>query len=177
MSKEKWQAGAAPLGLYFSFLAKLFAGAMGQKLSDIDLDKYFRVLVVVEQSKETLTQQNLSDYFKTSKVSMVRIIDHLTKKKYLRRKTNAKDRREHFLILTEKSKRELPLIKHALHELEASALQGFSEDQKKQFFQFLEQIYINMSELPSQDIFVNYDKVETKPLLRKKISVVDTAEG
>jgi uncharacterized membrane protein YoaT (DUF817 family) len=82
---EKWKACIAPLGLYFSFLTKHFVGAMIQKMSHIDLDKYFRVLVVVEQS-ETLTQQNLSDCFKTIKVSMVRIIDYLTREGYLRRK-------------------------------------------------------------------------------------------
>jgi DNA-binding MarR family transcriptional regulator len=134
------------------------------------------VLVVVEQSKEKLTQQNLSDYFKTSKVSMVRIIDYLAKKGYLRRKVNAKDRREHFLVLTEKSKRELPLIKDTLREVEASALQGFSEEEKQQFFQFLEQIYINLSKLPAEDIFVNYEKVKERPKKLKKLSVADTAE-
>jgi DNA-binding MarR family transcriptional regulator len=121
---DKWKACIAPLGLYFSFLTKHFVGALVQKMSHIDLDKYFRVLVVVEQSNETLTQQNLSDYFKTSKVSMVRIIDYLTKKGYLRRKVNSKDRREHFLILTEKARRELPLIKQTLLEVEEIALQG-----------------------------------------------------
>src|SRR5687768_13043789 len=135
MSKEKWKAGIAPLGLYFSFLTKHFAGAMVRKLSHIDLDKYFRILVVLEQAGGTFTQQNLSDHFKTNKASVVRIVDHLSKKGYVRRRVNAKDRREHFLILTEKAKSELPAIKEALCEMEQHALKGFTEDQKHLFFQ------------------------------------------
>ncbi len=175
MTKEKWQEGTAPLGLYFSFLTKVFVGATAQRLSQIDLDKYFRVLIVIEQ-QGSFTQQNLSDYFKTSKVSMVRIIDYLTKKGYLRRKVNAKDRRAHFLILTEKAKKELPGIKQALCELEQYALKGFSEEQKTVFFQCLEQIYVNMSGLPSEDIFVNCEKVKSKTRKTKKIQAVAVTE-
>lgn len=159
MDKEKWQGSTAPLGLYFSFLTKYFAGAMVKKMSPIDLDKYFRVLVVVEQSKETITQQKLSDYFKTNKVSMVRIVDYLTRTGYLQRKVNMKDRREHFLILTGKAKLELPFIKQTLLEIEASAFHNFTDEQRTQFFQFLEKIYMNVSELPAEEIFVVYEKV------------------
>lgn len=176
MMKEKWQEGAAPLGLYFSFLTKVFVGATTQKLSHIDLDKYFRVLMVVEQ-QGSFTQQNLSDYFKINKASMVRIIDYLTKKGYLRRKVNVKDRREHFLILTEKAKRELPEIKQALFELEQNAFKGFTEEQKTHFFQCLEQIYVNMSGLPAEDIFVNCEKIkQKKPKKGNKPQVVAMAE-
>jgi DNA-binding MarR family transcriptional regulator len=176
MDKEKWQSGTAPLGLYFSLLAKYFAGATVKKMSHIDLDKYFRVLVAVEQSKETITQQKLSNYFKTSKVSMVRIIDYLTGKGYLHRSVNTKDRREHFLILTEKAKKELPLIKQTLADVEASALQNFTEEQKLQFFQYLEKIYMNMSELPAEDLFVVYQKVGKKENQSANVSIEDAVE-
>lgn len=158
MAKNEWQKGVAPLGLYFSFLTKRFVGTLVQKLSHIGLDKYFITLVVIEQSGETFTQQNLADYFKINKASMVRIIDYLTKKGFLRRKTNVKDRREHFLILTDKAKKVLPDIKLALKELDQVALNGFTQEQKIQFFQLLEQVYVNMSELPSEDVFLNFMK-------------------
>jgi DNA-binding MarR family transcriptional regulator len=168
---EKWKVGIAPLGLYFSFLNKHFAGVMVQKMSHIDLDKYFRVLVVIEQSQETFTQQRLSDYFKTSKVSMVRIIDHLTDKGYLRRKVNTKDRREHFLILTAKAQQELPLIRQALQEIEASALKGFTEEQKEQFFQLMDKVHTNITQLASEELFISYEKVEKKTRTTAKPSV------
>ena len=176
MSKEKWKASIAPLGLYFTFLTKQCSGAMVQKMSQVDLDKYFRVLVVVEQSNETFTQQNLSDYFKINKVSMVRIIDHLTRKGYLLRKVNTKDRREHFLILTEKAKQELPLIKKTLLEVESSALQNFTEDQKTQFFQLLEKAYTNMSEHSAEDLLVEYTKVGEQTTRSAKLPIEDTVE-
>lgn len=159
MNKEKWQTGIAPLGLYFSFLTKHFAGAMVQKLSHIDLDRYFRVLVVIEQAGSGFTQQKLSDHFKINKASVVRIIDHLGRKGYVRRKVNRKDRREYFLVLTEKAKKELPAIKDALFELEQSAFKGFSNEQKNLFFQLLEQVYVNMSDLPAEEVFINYEKM------------------
>lgn len=159
MNKEKWQTSIAPLGLYFSFLTKHFAGAMVQKLSEIDLDKYFRVLVVIEQAGSNFTQQNLSDHFKINKASVVRIVDHLARKGYVRRKVNKKDRREYFLVLTEKAKKELPAIKEALCELEQSAFKGFTEEQKALFFQLLEQVYVNMSSLPAEEVFISCEKL------------------
>jgi hypothetical protein len=47
-----------------------------------------------------------------------------------------------------------------LLEVEERALQGFTDEQKEQFFQMLEQIYVNMSQLPSEDIFLNCEKVK-----------------
>jgi DNA-binding MarR family transcriptional regulator len=132
---------------------------MEQKLSHIDLDKYFRILVVIEQAGSSFTQQNLSDHFKVNKASVVRIVDHLAKKGYVRRKVNSRDRREYFLILTEKAKNELPAIKEALCELEKNAFKGFTEEQKQMFFQLLDQIYVNMSELPVEEVLLKYKKV------------------
>ncbi|QHT69306.1 MarR family transcriptional regulator [Rhodocytophaga rosea] len=168
MSKEKWKEGVAPLGLYFSFLTKHFAGAMVQKLSHIDLDKYFRILVVLEQADATFTQQNLSDHFKTNKASVVRIVDHLAKKGYVRRRVNNKDRREHLLILTEKAKNELPAIKEALCELEKNAFKGFTDEQKQIFFQLLDQIYVNMSDLPVEEAAIKYGKITPSATSKRK---------
>jgi MarR family transcriptional regulator, transcriptional regulator for hemolysin len=177
MSKDKWQGSTAPLGIYFSLLTKYFTAAMVKKMSPIGLDKYFSVLVAVEQSRETITQQKLSEYFKTSKVSMVRIIDYLAEKDYLQRRVNTKDRREHLLILTDKAKRELPYIKQILLEIEAGALHNFTEEQKIQFFQYLEKIYYNVSKFPAEAIVVEHKQVEKKPKHPAKVLVENLLEG
>jgi MarR family transcriptional regulator, transcriptional regulator for hemolysin len=162
MSNFQWQEGDNPLGLYLSFLTKQFIGTAVKKLSHIDLDRYFRVLLVVEQSGETFTQQKLADYFKLNKASMVRIIDYLTKKGFLERRVNRQDRREHLLILTDKAKKVLPEIKQTLNRLDELALSGFTPAQKEQFFQSLEQMYTNLSKLPAEDIFLDFSQMKNK---------------
>ena len=144
-----------------------------RNLAHTDLDRYFTVLLAVEESGETLTQQNLCDYFKINKASMVRVIDHLTKKGYLQRQVNEADRREHLLILTDKAKRDLPDIKKTIKKLEETALKGFSAEQKEQFLQLLNQVYVNMAELPEENLFLKimHTKRKTKQVKKKKVVV------
>jgi DNA-binding MarR family transcriptional regulator len=168
MATYNWQEGNTSLGLYFSFLAKRFFGSLMRNLAHIDLDRYFIVLIAVEESGETFTQQNLCDCFNINKASMVRIIDYLTKKGYLQRQVNKADRREHLLILTEKAKSNLPDIKLTVKKVEETALQGFSAAQKDRFLCLLNKVYVNMAEIPEGDLFVEIVKTKRKTRHTKK---------
>lgn len=172
MATYNRREGHASLGLYFSFLTKRFFGGLMQNLAHTDLDRYFTVLIAVEESGETLTQQNLCDYFKINKASMVRVIDYLAKKGYLHRQVNEADRREHLLVLTEKAKRNLPDIKKAVKKLEETALKGFSTEQKEEFFQLLNQVYVNMAELSGEDFFLKIVKTKRKTRQPNKLKAV-----
>ncbi len=103
---------------------------------------------------------------------MVRVVDYLTKKGYLQRQENAADRREHLLVLTEKAKRNLPDIKKTVKKLEETALHGLSANQKEQFLRLLNQVYVNMAELPEEDIFLKIVKTKRKTSQPKKTKVV-----
>ena len=150
------------MSLYFGFLTKKYLGAMMSALSHVGLDRYFVVLSVIEQSGETFTQQNLADYFKIDKASVVRVVNYLTGKGFVSRQINGKDRREHFLVLTEKGRALVPEIRQSIRKLNETALQHLGPEQTKQFFSTLDLICQNLSETPADEVFLNFHRVSVR---------------
>lgn len=166
MKEQHWQDSDYPLGLYLAFLTKRFLGYLSERLSPVGLDRYFRVLVVVEQSNESFSQQNLADYFQMNKAAMVRIIDYLSAKGFLERQVNEQDRRQHFIRLTDKARKALPEIKQCIKEIHEIAFKGLNQEQKEQFFQSLKLMYGNMAGFPEEDLFLHFK--QAKNIKKKK---------
>ena len=148
----------APLSLYFSFLAKQYIGAMISTLAHVELERYFVVLLVIDQNGETFTQQNLADYFGIDKASVVRVVGYLTEKGLIRRQINSKDRREYFLVLTEKGKALVPEIRQSIQGLNETALKHLTPQQTEQFFHSLNIIRRNLSAVPSEEVRLKFQK-------------------
>jgi DNA-binding MarR family transcriptional regulator len=148
----------APLSLYFSFLAKQYIGAMISTLAHVELERYFVVLLVIDQNGETFTQQNLADYFGIDKASVVRVVGYLTEKGLIRRQVNSRDRREYFLVLTEKGKALVPDIRQSIQGLNKKALNHLTSEQTEQFFRSLNIIRQNLSEVPSEEVRLQFQK-------------------
>lgn len=144
----------------FARLSKSFLGALVRKLEGKGPDKYFSSLLLIHRSGETLTQQELADQLRVDKASMVRVIDFLAKTGFIKRKTNPEDRRKHLLQLTPKAKGVMPDIEECVKAMNEQALKGFTEKEKKQYYDMLDRIYCNLSELPSDNIFLNYTKIK-----------------
>lgn len=149
-----------PLHFIFTHLAKKYMGVLTRSLEGKGPDKYFYTLLVVNQSNETVTQQELADYYKIDKASMVRVIDTLSKQGFLRRKTNPDDRRQHLLQLTAKGKAIIPVVESAVNDLNDTALAGFTEKERKAFYVMLEKVWDNLSELPGDNFFMNFKKIK-----------------
>lgn len=154
------ESSRIPMHFLFSRLTKSYLGALVSRLEGKGPDKYFSSLLLIHRSGETLTQQELADQLKVDKASMVRVIDHLAKAGFIRRKTNPADRRQHLLQLTAKAQAIMPEIEKCVADMNAQALKGFTEKDKKQFYSMLEQVYNNLAELPSDTFFLNYTKVK-----------------
>lgn len=131
-------------------------------LSHVELERYFVVLSVIEQSGQTFTQQKLADYFQIDKASVVRVVDYLVQREVITRQVNTQDRREYFLVLTEKGKRIVPEIRQSIRQLNETAFRHFTPEQTEQFFLALDTIGQNLSEVPMDEDFLNFHPVRTK---------------
>src|ERR1700741_4491069 len=160
MAKQANLFDEMPFGRHFSVLTKMYYGALTKRLSELDIDRHYSVLIFITHCEKKCTQQFISDALRIDKASMVRVIDHLVKKGYLVRATNPADRREHWMELTAKAKKTVPVIQKEIKELNKIAMQGFTKAEKKTFMNLLPLMYENLGKQPSDRILVNYKRVK-----------------
>lgn len=161
MAKEKDLYRELPLGRHLGRLTKLYFGALTKRLEELDIDRHFSPLIVVGSTPDC-TQQFLADTLKIDKASMVRVIDYLSEKKYLERMRNPADRREFFLVLTEKGKKTLPLISRAIADLNKTSTKGLTKAETEKFLDFLCVVCKNLGSEPADEIIINFKKAKRK---------------
>jgi MarR family transcriptional regulator for hemolysin len=151
-----------PLGRSLSFLGKTYFGALTKRLEHLEVERYYSILIFIENAPEGCTQQFICDHLKIDKVSMVRILDYLIQKKFVKKVQNVNDRREYFVELTLKATKVMPEIHKGIKELNRIALNGISKEKQKEFYNNIALIYNNVKSLPAHKIFVNYKKANKK---------------
>jgi MarR family transcriptional regulator, transcriptional regulator for hemolysin len=134
-----------PLGKFLSSLGRDFLNEFITKLHHLDIERNFYALILIEEGKGKITQQELATLLDTDKVSIVRIIDYLSDNGYVNRVKVQSDRRKYGLILTNKAKKELPLIKKAMKEVTQKALKGLSEKKIEELYNTLNKIKKNLN--------------------------------
>jgi DNA-binding MarR family transcriptional regulator len=150
-----------PLGRRFGLLMRLYFGALTKQLEHLDIDRHYSILILLESSQSSCSQQYVSDLLKIDKASMVRIIDYLVKKGYIKRRVNETDRRAHQLCLTDKARKILPTIHAAIERLNERATAGLSSRQVKAFYDGLDMLTSNLADEPKHTIVVNVKKLKT----------------
>jgi DNA-binding MarR family transcriptional regulator len=150
-----------PLGRRFGLLMRLYFGALTKKLEQLDIDRHYSVLILLENAEVPHCQQSISDVLKIDKASMVRNVDYLVKKGYIKRLVNPDDRREHRLGLTDKARRTLPRIHKAIGELNSNATAGLSPKQIRAFYSMLDLLAANLANEPKNTIVVNVKKLKS----------------
>jgi DNA-binding MarR family transcriptional regulator len=151
-----------PLGRSLAILAKTYYGALTKRLEHLEIERYYSILILIEVHGNECTQQFICDALKMDKVSMVRIVDYLIEKKYVKKVVNPKDRREHFIQLSKKAVDILPAIHQAIDEVNSEALRGISKEKQKELYAHLNSIQENLAYLPSEKIYINYKKAVKK---------------
>jgi MarR family transcriptional regulator, transcriptional regulator for hemolysin len=138
-----------PLGRVLSLIAKSYLRTLNVKLSDLDIDRNYYALMLIEQGGGKITQQELASQLEIDKVTMLRSIDHLSEKGYVTRVNNTQDRRKYSLVLTEKAQKVLPQIKQAFFDINNSCLKGLSKQQITELLSMLDTVKNNLNEYPS----------------------------
>ena len=149
-----------PLGRHLTIITKLYFGALTKRLEHLEIDRNFSILILIEKNPEKCTQQYISNQLKIDKASMVRIVDELVGKNFLRRSINPKDRREHWVELTAKAIKIMPKIHEGIAELNDIATLGMTAKQVKDFYSAINKISANLVKEPAHRIIVNYKKAK-----------------
>lgn len=147
-----------PFGRSLAILAKSYYGALTKRLEHLEIERYYSILIFIESEEKGCTQQYICDHLKIDKVSMVRIINYLIEKKYIHKINNPNDRREYLVELTKKSLKILPEVHKAIDEVNEAALKGISKPAQKELYKYLSSIQVNLDELPTEKIYINYKK-------------------
>ncbi|MDB5119551.1 MAG: MarR family transcriptional regulator [Sphingobacteriales bacterium] len=140
-------------------VTKKYISAFAGKVMQLPLDRYHFILVSIENNQEKLTQKALGDILSIDKSYMVNILNHLEEKGYIIREKNINDRREQLIKLTEQAKKDLPLIKDAIKELNQKSLQNLTSKQIEIFNEVLHIIQNNLSDSVPAEIMLEYKKL------------------
>lgn len=134
-----------PLGRILSHTGRSFLHLINKKLNHLDIERSFYALILIDLGEGELTQKELACQLETDKVSIVRIVDYLAGKGYVKRVRSSVDRRKYCLTLTTKAKEILPGIKTSMKEVTAIAFHGLTELQQTAFLSVLGIIKDNLS--------------------------------
>jgi MarR family transcriptional regulator, transcriptional regulator for hemolysin len=135
-----------PLGKMLSGIGRTFLNELNIKLKDLDIDRNFYSLILIEEGAGKITQQDLADLLDSDKVTVVRIVDYLSDKGYIKRVRDSSDKRKFRLTLTTKAEKELPLIREAISEVTLAALKGFSDEKVEEFYETINNIKHNLKQ-------------------------------
>lgn len=135
-----------PLGRIFSQAGKGYLYLLRTKLQYLDIDRNYFALVLIEKKDGIITQQELAVLLDSDKVSVVRVVDYLSEKGYVKRMRKTDDLRKHSLLLTEKAKLALPEIKKSIGEINEVVLKGFTISQITNFTDTIMKIKQNITE-------------------------------
>lgn len=151
-----------PFGRSLAILAKSYYGALTKRLEHLEIERYYSILILIEDSEGACTQQYICDKLKMDKVSMVRIMDYLIEKKFVKKNLNPNDRREYLVELSKKATNLLPEIHAAIDEVNKAAFKGVSKEKQRELYSQLSLVQQNLDQQPSQKIFINYKKANKR---------------
>jgi MarR family transcriptional regulator, transcriptional regulator for hemolysin len=132
-----------PLGRKMDKIGRMFQVMLQDDLKQLDIDRSFYPLLLIE-SGNGITQQELADKLLCDKVQVVRIIDYLSSNGYVERIQNPTDKRKYELTITEKAKLALPEIKKTLDKVTNIAVKSLSEVQISELHHMLVVIESNL---------------------------------
>ncbi len=135
-----------PLGRKLSIIGKDYLQALNTRLNHLDIDRNYYALLLIENAEGTITQQELAGQLEIDKVSMLRSIDYLSEKGYVKRVKSISDKRKYGLELTEKAHKAIPEIKKAYSDVNAIALKGLNHAEIAAFNSLLQSIKNNINE-------------------------------
>jgi len=131
-----------PVGRIMKKISVLSQIYLQENLTELDIKRSFYPLLLIE-SGNGITQQELAGKLSCDKVQVVRIIDYLSSHGYVERIQNRTDKRKYELSITEKAKKAIPNIKKIFDEISVVSLKGLSENQRNELYTMLTIIETN----------------------------------
>ncbi len=116
------------------------------KLKHLDIDRNYYALVIIASQDGNITQQELALLLGQDKVSIVRVVDYLSEKGYIKRIKKPDDLRKHRIMLTEKAKLAIPEIQESFKSINKLVMNGLSDLQVSEFAETISKIKNTVTE-------------------------------
>jgi DNA-binding MarR family transcriptional regulator len=147
-------------GVKLATLTKAYAGIFSNQLSDVSINRNYYALAVLWSKKKPINQKQLSEILEKDKVSVVRIVDHLSSHGMVERQINPVDRREQFIVLTDKGREVGKRAKQALVKTDDIMFAHFSDDERATFQRLIDQIHENFGSVQRDTYDLNFKKLK-----------------
>ena len=134
-----------PIGRIMAKISRMFLTELQSNLAHLDITRSFYPLLLIAATDGKLTQNELAVRLATDKVQVVRIIDYLSSKGYVRREQDSDDRRKYNLVATEKAQKAVPDIIKAIEKTMAKTLKDMPEGKVDELYNLLGTINNNLS--------------------------------
>ena len=129
-----------PIGRILSMLGRGYLHLLRAKLQHLDIDRNYYALVIIANQDGNITQQELALLLGQDKVSIVRVVDYLSEKGYIKRIKKPDDMRKHRIMLTEKAKLAIPEIQESFKSINKLVMNGLSDLQVSEFSETISKI-------------------------------------
>jgi DNA-binding MarR family transcriptional regulator len=150
-----------PVGTKALILSKLYYGVISKSLESLDVERYFSVLYFLS-ANNGCSQQFICNHLAVDKTAMVKVMNYLIKAEYIERQVNPKDRREHFITLTQKGLKQTEQVVKAFDLLDNDMFANIKKEEKEIFTKVLQNLCDNLLKMPANDLFFNYKKTSGK---------------
>lgn len=130
-------------------LSKLYNRTISRELPVLQPEYFIEIIIFLSSRHETVTQKELADYLQVDKSRVAIMVDELTRQLYVFTELNPKDRREHFVFLTEQGSLLVPLILSAINKVNALISKELNEDSLDYFYATLIKMEQNLTQTPA----------------------------
>ncbi|MEO5911525.1 MAG: MarR family transcriptional regulator [Pelobium sp.] len=137
-------------------VTKKYLNAFSESTENIPLERYHYALLLIDENGESLTQKALAKLLEVDKSFMVGMIDYLTNSGYVYRETNAEDRRQHVIKLTEKAKEIIPEINQSIHTVNQKAFGNLPDEKVNLFYEMIGMLQTNLNAHNTHEIAIDY---------------------
>jgi DNA-binding MarR family transcriptional regulator len=112
------------------------------ELNDL-IPTHGNVLTALYESSEKLTMKDIAQIISKDKSTVTPLINKLVKLGYIRKQKSDADGRVTFIELTEKGRAVRPSYENISRKINATAFNGFSDEEKKEFLRLLKKLNKN----------------------------------
>jgi DNA-binding MarR family transcriptional regulator len=154
------ESTVAPLGKLFGLMTKKYIGIVTRQLKHLDIERHFYVIYLIANAEKPYSQKEMAAQLMVDKATMVRIVDYLSNANYIKRFVNENDRREHFLVLTEKGLFKSKEIIEAFEMTDRFFLEGAGQS-CPEFLATLQQVWKHVEPLDAEVVKLNYKKIDS----------------
>jgi MarR family transcriptional regulator for hemolysin len=99
-----------PISRKLMVLGRAYLSVLGNQMNHLDINRFYYALTVICYYDGELTQKALAEKLGKDKSIIVKVIDTLAEKGFVKREINPADRRQHLLRVTDKAKKAVPQI-------------------------------------------------------------------